>query len=139
VGKIYEIFDHTADLGIRVFGKNKRDLFENAGFAIFDLLTDLKKVKESDVLEVRVKGEGMVDLVINWIRELLYLWNGKEFLIKGFEIEELENDEIRALLKGEKFDPHRHVINMEIKAVTYHKARVGKSKRGWWARVILDI
>jgi len=135
----YDVFDHTADLGVRIFGKSIKDLLENAGFAIYDLLTDLEKVNERDTIQLAIEGDGLADLMINWLREILYLWNGREKLIRSFEIQEIENNHIRARLKGETYDPDRHVIKMEIKAVTYHQAKVGRSRKGWWARIVFDV
>ena len=53
--KKYETIDHTADLGIRVLGRNRRELFVNAAYALFDLITDLEKLEEKVSLGVSVE------------------------------------------------------------------------------------
>ena len=45
--KRFEILDHTADIGIIVYGEDLKALFENAGEAFFHLITDMKRVRRS--------------------------------------------------------------------------------------------
>ncbi len=80
--------DPTADCGIQVFGKDLKALFENAGIALFDLIADISLVKSGFEYPVQVSGSDWPDLMVNWLRELLYLWTGRELL--GKEIKVLE-------------------------------------------------
>ena len=82
----YKLIDHTADFGIHVLGHNLKNLFENAALAIFDLLTDLKTLKGQKHLELTLNGEDRPDLMVNWLRELLYLWTGRQILVKKADI-----------------------------------------------------
>ena len=135
----YRIFDHTADLGVEVTGATLEELYAGAAFALFDLLTDLSSVRAGVAREIVVSGEDPADLLVNFLREILYGWNGDGFLMKSCLIREVKPKRLKALLRGEPFDPARHRIQQEIKAVTYHQASVEKMGDGWVARVIFDV
>jgi SHS2 domain-containing protein len=135
----YTTFDHTADLGVEIYGKTLPELFANAAFAIFDIITDLRIVRTTEERRVLVEGEGREDLLVNYLREILYLFNGEGLLLKEFSITKMDPNRLEAQVSGEPFDPARHRINMEIKAVTYHQVTVGKTSEGWTGRVIFDV
>ncbi len=137
--KRYETFDHTADMGIRVFGQTEEEVFANAAYALFDQLTDLRKVGDGATQEISVEGADREDLLIRWLGELLFLSQSRGFLFKEFSILHLESNFLRAIARGEIFDPSRHRLETEIKAVTYHQVEVKQKDKGWEAKVIFDI
>ena len=102
--KKYETIDHTADLGIKVYGKDEKDLFANAGYAVFDLFAELKLVEIDCEKEIIVEGATWEDLMIEWLRELLYLSQGEEYIFKEFEIKEITCKSLKAIAKGTKID-----------------------------------
>ena len=135
----YRIFDHTADLGIEITGASQEEVYAGAAGALFDLLTDLSSVRESEERTLTVEGEGPDDLLVNFLRELLYSWNGEGFLIKHCTVLEAAPRRLTAVLQGETYDPARHRIRMEIKAVTYHQASIRREAAGWMGRVVFDV
>ena len=104
----YRIFDHTADLGVEVTGATLEKLYAGAAFALFDLLTDLSSVRAGRSREFDVLGENPADLLVNFLREILYAWNGEGFLMKSCFIRQITPTRLRAVLRGEGFDPARH-------------------------------
>ena len=137
--KRFEILDHTADIGIIVHGENLRALFENAGEAFFHLITDLRKVKGRIEKRVSIGGESLDRLMVDWLSELLYLHDVENLLFKGFNVDSVGEDGLKAAVKGEPFQEGVHVIKTEVKAVTYHQIEVRQENRGWRAQVILDL
>ena len=137
--KKYKLIDHTADFGIHVFGADPKELFSNAAFATFDTLTEIDLLKSLETTNLRVTGDDWSDLMVNWLRELLYLWNGKELLVKKTQILALSENELSANVELDPFDPGRHEIKIEIKAVTYHQIQVSRGPVGWEAKIIFDI
>ena len=137
--KKYKLIDHTADFGIHVFGADPKELFANAAFATFDMLTEIDSLKSLKTTNLRVTGDDRSDLMVNWLRELLYLWNGKELLVKKAQILALSEKELSANVELDPFDPDRHEIKIEIKAVTYHQIQVSEGPKGWEAKIIFDI
>jgi len=135
----YRTIDHTADFGIRVFGSDPKDLFANAAYALFDLLIDINSLKGEKTRSLTVFGKDRPDLMINWLREILFLWNGNGMLIKKAEIISLSETKLSATVFFDRYDPDRHDIKMEIKAVTYHQVQVTGKPSGWEAKVIFDI
>jgi SHS2 domain-containing protein len=135
----YRVFDHTADLGVEIYGKTVKDLFANAAFAVFDILTDLNRVRAIEEKKITVEGEGWEDLLINYLREVLYLFNGEGLLLKEFSIIDIDPQHLRGKVSGEVFDPLKHRMNKEIKAVTYHQITVRETPDGWVGRVIFDV
>jgi SHS2 domain-containing protein len=135
----YQLIDHTADFGIHVFGNDLKDLFENAATALYDMITELERVTGSDTQKIQVTGEDRPDLMVNWLREVLFLWTGRYQLVKAVKILSLSEHELTAEVKTEAYTPERHIIKHEIKAVTYHQIQVYESGTAWEAEIILDV
>ena len=139
MAKRYKTFNHTADLGIEVCGEDIKQLFINAGFALFDLITDMDKVEAKTSLALTVEGMNLEDLMVGWLRELLYMHQVKGYLFRSFAIHEMSEEALNATVMGEKFDSHRHELIREIKAATYHQIKVAREKGTWISRIVLDI
>lgn len=135
----YRLIDHTADFGLEIFGRNPRDLFEQSAMALTDLLTDPSRLTGRNQRTLAVDGSDWEDLLINWLRELLYLYNGESQLVAGVDIETIEATRLRARLITDDYQEARHEIRNEIKAVTYHQLEVKQMDSVWRARVIFDI
>jgi SHS2 domain-containing protein len=142
----YKFFDHTADIGVEISGRTKKELFANAAKALFDILIENNdsKSKSAEKTQERpktmiVKGADLEDLLINFLRETLYLFNGQGWIVDNCEIKECGNKRLKAQLMGEPFNKNKHSIKTEIKAVTYSGVSVEKVKAGWRARVIFDV
>ncbi len=136
--KKYETFDHTADLGIRIFGRTYEEVMANAAYALFDLLTDLTRVRETLSHSIRVEAQEREELLVCWLSELLFLFESRGYLFKRFAFSHLSQRSLEAVAYGEIFAPSRHECKTEIKAVTYHQVAVSESDGGWEGRVILD-
>ncbi len=137
--KKYRLIDHTADFGIHVFGDSLQDLFENAAHAMFEQIVEPNTLKRLDTYKTHVKGDDWPDLMVNWLRELLFLWTGKELFVKHADIQTISEYDLTATLSFEPFDPDRHIIKNELKAVTYHQIQVDRGPSGWEARIIFDV
>jgi SHS2 domain-containing protein len=135
----YTTFNHTADLGIEVSGKDEKELFSNAAFAVFDITADLHDVNAIKVHRFAVEGSGREDLLVNYLREVLYMFSGHGLLLKDFSILEIDGRHLVAEVRGEPFDSARHSIKTEIKAVTYHEAEIRETEKGLKARLIFDV
>jgi SHS2 domain-containing protein len=135
----YRVFDHTADLGVEVTAASPEELYAGAAMALFDQMVDPSTVRAGTSREIAVQGEDAADLLVNFLRDLLDAYNGDGFLVKACLVREIDACGIRASLSGERFDPARHRIEQEIKAVTYHQASVERTEEGWKARVVFDV
>jgi SHS2 domain-containing protein len=135
----YRLIDHTADFGLEIFGRSPSDLFKQAARALTDLLTDPSLLKEQRRHTLDIEGSDWEDLLINWLRELLYLYNGEARFVTGIDILIIEQTRLRAEVATEAYRRGRHEIRNEIKAVTYHQLEVKADDDGWRARVIFDV
>ena len=137
--KRFEVLDHTADIGLIVYGEDLNTLFENAGEAFFHLITDLKKVRRRVEKRIEIKGEDLERLMVDWLSELLYLYDVENLLFKGFKVESVGEGGLKARVKGEPFQEGLHVIKTGVKAVTYHQIEVREENGGWRAQIIFDL
>ncbi len=137
--KHYTLLDHTADLRIRVRGDDPADLFKKAGLALFDLITRSERVEPREVIEVTVTGDDPPDLMVNYLRELLHLWTGNEKLVNLIDIVDISDTAVSARVSTDPYQPGRHEILHEIKAVTYHQIEVSRTEDGWQATVVFDV
>jgi SHS2 domain-containing protein len=137
--KRFKILDHTADIGLIVYGEDLKALFENAGEAFFHLVTDLRKVRSRTERRIEIQGEILERLMVDWLTELLYLHDVENLLFKKFKVESIGKAGLKAMVKGEPFQEGVHVIKTEVKAVTYHRIEVRKENGGWRAQIIFDL
>jgi SHS2 domain-containing protein len=137
--KTFEIIDHTADVGIIAYGVDVEELFSNAALAMFSLITEPESVEEKLHLDLQVSSEDRDSLLVEWLNELIYLFDVKHILFNRFDIESLTHNELKATCYGEGFDPMKHKIKIGVKAATYHMLKLDKSGDGCKAQIILDI
>ncbi len=136
----YRHFDHTADIGMEIFGADAAALFSNAGRALFEnLVAAPPHDRDCSRRTIRVEGADWADLMVNWLRELLYLWNGEQKVLQEVRIDAVSQNELRASLTLFDFSPEQDRPAEEIKAVTYHQIETGPFEKGWRARVIFDV
>ncbi len=136
---IYRVTTRQSELAVKVLGNSQASLFVNSALALFDLMIDMDKVEVKERLPLELEGMDRDDLLVNWLRELLYLYQGGGYLLREFHINEVKDTLVRAEVCGEKIDPDRHEIRKEISAVAYHKGRMQQTGNQWTAQVIFEI
>jgi len=135
----YQVIDHTADLGIIVKGPDVKSLFIRAAQAMTDLMVKGDISEKTAIRDVLVEGEDFPDLMVRWLGEILYLFEGENFIVHSIEIKSISPIQLKSILSLTGFEPEYHEVLREIKAVTYHQISVDKANDGWEARVIFDI
>lgn len=145
---MYEIIDHTADIGIHVMGNDLEEVFIRAARGMFDVMIESKAnlipaitvpvhIKISDAGKTGLKPHE--DLFVKWLQELLYIFEMRHIVPTHFFIDQISDNELEGCVKGLKFENTRHHLKCQIKAVTYHKLSLAKKEDGWHASVIFDI
>lgn len=140
--KEFEILEHTADIGIAAYGKNKREVFISAAKGMFEIIAgENKNLKENFYDKIKLEADNLEGLLFAWLNELLYIGETKLVILNKFEIKDLSNNKIEAEVKGIKISPPSIKIEKEIKAVTYHRLEIKKDEESglWRAQVIFDI
>jgi protein archease len=137
--KAFETIDHTADIGIIVYGADVKELFSNAALGLFSLITGPESVEDRLQCNLKVNGDGADGLLVEWLNELIYLFDAQHLLFNRCDIERLTDTELSATCHGECFDPMRHKIRRGVKAATYHMLKLDKDEEGYRAQVVFDI
>jgi len=136
---MYETFEHTADLGLRMRAKDLEGLFAEAARALFSVLVaDLETVRPLRGVAVSLEERKRDELLHDWLAELLYRFDAERLLLSEFDVH-LTGSGLTATARGEPIDPTRHQLDTEVKAVTYHGLKVEPTGDGWLAEVIVDI
>lgn len=135
----YQLLDHTADLRIRIVGETMAALFENAGLALAEMICDPQTLAPAETIRIEVAGDDPPDLMVNTLRELLYLWAGTGKLIKRVQVTAIDATTVSAEVTVDRYSPAHHTLLNEIKAVTYHQIAVEPTSDGWQATAVFDI
>jgi len=137
--RAFEMIDHTADAGIVAYGADVEELFSNAALGLFSLITEPESIEEKSHLHLEVSSEDRESLLVEWLNELIYLFDVKHILFSRFDIESLTQSELKATCYGEGFDPVKHKLKTGVKAATYHLLKLDKNGDGYKAQIIFDI
>lgn len=137
----WETFEHTADIGLRITGATLDELFAEAGRALFHVLIEnADEIRAEEMVEFQLHSEDHAYLLVDWLRELLYLFDAQHLVLSQFEVHVNERRPVlSAHCRGEKLDWERHRPGTEVKAITYHNLKLEKQGDLWIAEVILDI
>ena len=140
--KEFEILEHTADIGMAVYGKSKREVFINAARGMFEIIAgETKNLKENFYDKIKLEADNLEGLLFAWLNELLYISETKLVILSKLKIKELSDFQVKAEVRGMKINPPSVKIEKEIKAVTYHRLEIKKDEKSglWRAQVIFDI
>ena len=136
--KDFDIVDHTADVGIVAYGTDMSQAFANAAKALFNLITELDDVEEILHRDIKLTAPDQESLLVEWLNELIYLFDAECIIFKRFDITELNNTRLKARSYGEKVDSSKHRLKIGVKAATYHMLKIDKDN-GCKAQVLFDI
>jgi len=137
--KRYEQLEHTADIRVRVYGSDLKNLFANAAFAMFDLIADLEGLTESVAVEIDLTAENAEELLVAWLDELLYHFYTKWIIFFSFDILDLSGTHLRARARGRHVGENRNRLKAEIKAATYHDLAIKKDAQEYSVEIIFDL
>ena len=138
MGKDFEILDHTADVGITAYGADISQAFANAAKALFSIITDLDGIEEVLHRDINLSAYDQEGLLVEWLNELIYLFDTENILLKRFDIVRLDNTQLEARGYGEKVDSSKHKLKTGVKATTYHMLKIDREE-GYKLQVLFDI
>ncbi len=137
--KRYEQISHTADIAIRVYGKDLKELFVNAAYAMFDIIADLEGLKSSVSIDVNLTSSSKEELLICWLDELLYNFYTKSIIFFEFDISFLSEKQLMIKAYGRHVGENRNRLKTEIKAATYHDLAIKEDKDGLNVDIVFDV
>jgi SHS2 domain-containing protein len=136
---MHELFEHTADLGLRATAADLNALFaEMAACLVSAMLEDPASVRPAQEVRIELAGQDREFLLFDWLKELLLRFETDGVLFATFDVK-VTDAGLTATARGEPYDSERHVLAHEVKAITYHELKVEKTADGWLAEVIVDI
>jgi SHS2 domain-containing protein len=136
----YREIEHTADVGVELQARDLRSALESAAAAMFDVICDVDSVERLLTIPLTVDArEGdLENLLVRWLTELLYVHQSRNMVLSGFEVLSVSRGTVEARVSGERLDPERHTIKLELKAPTYHELLLEEREGRWSVRVIFD-
>ncbi len=135
----YEFIDHTADIGLVVYGSDLPEIFSHAARGMFDIIVDLEGVKERRQYSLKIKANDLEELLVVFLNELLYRYEVEGFIAKRVKVREVNGTHLVAVIYGEPRRIDQHRIKTEIKNATYHQLAIRKINQRWKAQVIFDV
>jgi len=135
--KKFEILEHRADLKIRVFGRTKEELFENAMVGMFEAAKYEQEIKnQKSKIKIKIKSFDLSSLLVDFLSEVLYLAETKKLVFEKVEFKKFTENDIEAILFGKPLKR----MGVHIKGVTYHGLEISQRKdKNWQATVLFDI
>jgi SHS2 domain-containing protein len=131
-------FEHPSDLGLEATADSLAELFQALGEEVARQMCPAG-VAAAETRPLAAEAEDVELLLVEYLRQLLGLFNVERFLAAGVRVQAVDERSVRAEVSGEPVDPARHELGAEIKAVTYHQLEVAREGGRWTARVILDL
>lgn len=135
----YRLLEHTADMGLEAQGGSLAELFSEAAQALRELMFGSAAGSEEQTSHLRVTGQDQGELLVNWLNEILYLFEVQGIYPVSFTVEGIDAHSVCGQVHGELFHPERHPVERVVKAATYHQLLVERDGEGWRARVYLDL
>lgn len=147
------MLDISGDAGIMAFGRDLKELFENAAAGMYSLITDTESLRETESINIVVESDSLERLLVAWLNELIFRFDVESFIAKRVAVTGLSVSPeeafrggkggkplaVRASLTGEEFDPARHEGRLLLKAATYHNLLIEKKNDIWRGEIIFDI
>jgi SHS2 domain-containing protein len=137
--KGFRILDHPADLGVEAFGSNLAEAFEQAAVALMSIILELSTVRELQTRTIELSAGDHGHLLVKWLTEVLYLYDGEGFVAGRFKIGRLTPTHLDAKVYGELFYPERHITKLDVKAITYHQLEVNENANAARVKAFFDI
>lgn len=136
----YELIEHTADIGLRVWGQDTKEIYVNAALALMDISAQKKdplKTMATRVLTIKAEAENEKDLLVHWLSEIISLGDCEGVVFIDFYIHELTDHKLVA--EGFGASDHEFIGKTEVKAATYHNLKLEKQGQRYMAEIIFDV
>lgn len=133
-----------ADVAFEATGPILEALFSSAGLAMTAAqMRDPARVQKKTSRGFDLIYKTVERLLYNFLDDLIYFKEVDQLLFGAFDLSIGKENEkgyrLQGSGQGEKIDPDRHQLLVEVKAVTMHQFEVSLGPDGWKAIVVLDI
>jgi SHS2 domain-containing protein len=140
MAKSYEMIDHMADVGIEARADTLEELLEALAEGMAEVICPPSAVAPQARRTVAVVAEDLEAAAVDFLSAVLRLIQVERFMISKVSVREVSGNSLAADVVGEPYNPGKHEIAREIKAVTYHQLKIVRDEDGrWFGRVIFDL
>ncbi len=133
---VYEVLEHTADVGIRGAGPTLEEAFRETARGMFSIIGTASELPCSMEVAVTADGHDHESLLHGLLSELLFVHEVSEIFVTDLELV-LDGLSLKGTARG--CPASLSEISSEIKAVTYHRLSVAETAEGWVCEVLFDI
>ncbi len=137
----YELIEHTADIGIKVYAETLEELFSNAALGMFNLICDTTKINPSETLPIYIQSTDLETLLIDFLNELIFFIFTKKMVFSKIKIDELNENKfvLKSNSYGEYYNKDRHGHLFELKSATFHNLKIERIGRLYITTIIFDV
>ena len=114
--KGFKILEHPSDIGIEAYGNNLKEAFEQSAVGLISIILDPSKIESVETKKIEIYSTDYEQLLVKWLNEILYLYDGENFVSGNFQIESLSPTSLTANIKGEYFNNGKHATKMDLKS-----------------------
>ena len=136
---MFELLEHTADIGFRAQAASLPELFAHAAEALTGIAMETGNIVPRASYPLAAEGDSTEALLVNWLSEVLYYIDGRRLAMGSFRVDELDDRHVRGTALGEDRDSVRHPAKLIVKGITYHQLKVARDGPRWYCEVYLDI
>lgn len=163
--KKFKIIQHTADVGLEVYGKNYKEIFLNAAFGLLKIICPVRKkappfmrgnkyfrrvktqpeisngvyqnksITQKHRMKIIIEGLDYENLLVKWLNEIIYQIYVNKKIFSKFQIKQLNQKKLFAVA----FYDFVHTITKEVKSATYHNLNIKKNNGLLKTKIIFDI
>ena len=136
----YRYLEHSTDAFIEVRAKNLEEAFSVAGKSVVETIIDSNNIQEIEEKNIKVKGRNLLNLLYNWLEEIVTITITDGFAIRNFSVIIKKNKEYQIIsnISGEKLDIKKHNFKVEIKSPTFHLMEIEENDE-ITMRYLLDL
>ncbi|MFW5991495.1 MAG: archease [Nanoarchaeota archaeon] len=131
------IKDLTSDIMFEAYGRDLKEVFENAAKALFDIICERQSIEKKEITEIRAEGNDAKDLMYNWLQALIASVDIDAMFYNDFNVKEITEKKVVANCLGEEISAEKG--ETVVKAVTYYNFEFEKTQEGYKTRVVVDI
>jgi SHS2 domain-containing protein len=139
LGPRYELFDHTADLGIRVFSPTRAELVPPSTEGLYAAIGKVVPGGRGTAWHGEWQGRDPAILLRDYLADVLDLFYRERRRLR--DVHAVEFTAQRLAVNGEAcgIDEAASDLYREVKAVTYHELAIRLVPGGYEATFIVDI
>jgi tRNA nucleotidyltransferase (CCA-adding enzyme) len=136
---MWQHFHHLADIGIRGIGDTLDTAFEEGAIALMAVICSPETVEPKEAVQIQLEADEKDLLFADWINALIYEMDVRKMLFGRFEVY-IQNHTLTAKAWGEKVDPDKHELAVEVKAATFMELKAYKNNDNQWVvECVVDV